>query len=257
MGKKQSLRKKLLLKRASQREEDLLAKSKDIEEKLFSLKEFKSAESVMFYLAKKDEVRTEEMIQKAFETGKKVIVPSLGLSDESAERGRGIIPSLLLDPFENSFPAGSDYKDRLEKGMFGILEPKAGCIRIFPVEEIDIVLVPGVAFDENGGRLGFGGGFYDEFLGRLSPKTKGLQENKIDQLPEAVLERGPVTGLVPRERKMSPKCWGLAFEFQIVDNRLPLTDKDMPVEKVITEKRIINCIPRTPCHCEERSDEAI
>ncbi len=165
----------------------------------------------MFYLAKKDEVRTEGMIRKAFKVGKKVIVPSLRpSSDESAERSmstpiaptpfnkgdRGITPSLLLD-----------YETELEEGMFGILEPRTGCIRPFPIEEIDIVLVPGIAFDESGGRIGFGGGFYDEFLAKLPSETKR---------------------------------WALAFEFQIVE-KIPLTDKDVPVESIITEKRVIDC----------------
>lgn len=150
----------------------------------------------MFYLAKKDEVRTEGMIRKAFKVGKKVIVPSLRPSDESAEGGRRITPSLLLD-----------YETELEEGIFGILEPKIEFIRPFPIEEIDIVLVPGVAFGEAGGRIGFGGGFYDEFLGKLPLETKR---------------------------------WALAFEFQIV-GRLPLTNKDVPVERIITEKRVIDC----------------
>ena len=187
----------MLLKRRSQRKEDLLKKSKDIEERLFSLNEFKEAESVMFYLAKKDEVRTEGMIGKAFKVGKKVIVPSLRpSSDEGAKGGRGITPSLLLD-----------YETELEEGIFGILEPKIEFIRPFPVEEIHIVVVPGVAFDESGGRIGFGGGFYDEFLGRLPSETKR---------------------------------WALAFEFQIV-KKLPLTDKDVPVQRIMTEERLINC----------------
>ena len=186
---KEVLRKKLLLKRAEQREENILAKSKSIENRLFSLKEFQKADTVMFYIAKEDEVRTEDMIERAFGMGKKVVVPSLRF-----EKAR-ISPSLLLD-----------YESELEKGMLGILEPKVECIRIFPVEEIDVVLVPGVAFDENGGRIGFGGGFYDGFLGRLDPGTMR---------------------------------WGLAFEFQVL-GKLPLTHNDVPVEMVITEKRIID-----------------
>ena len=205
---KEILRKELLLKRRSQRQEEILKKSRDIQKRLFSIEEFKEAESVMFYLAKKDEVRTEEMINKAFEIGKKVIVPSLRLNESGLFQHckHRISPSLLLDPFRNSFLTGHDYESELEEGMFGILEPKAECIRVFPIEEIDIVLVPGIAFDETGGRIGFGGGFYDEFLAKLPSETKR---------------------------------WALAFEFQIVE-KLPLTDKDEPVERIITEKRLIN-----------------
>jgi len=187
---KEVLRRKLLLRRARQREKDILAGSKSIEEKLFSLEEFVSADAIMFYVAKKEEVRTQDMIYSALEAGKNVVVPSLRLDKTR------ISPSLLLD-----------YENELEEGMFGIPEPKAECIRLFPVEEIDIVLVPGVVFDKGGGRIGFGGGFYDEFLGSL-PAGTGR--------------------------------WGLAFEFQVVE-KVPLTDRDVPVERIITEERVINC----------------
>jgi len=187
---KEVLRRKLLLRRARQREKDILAGSKSIEEKLFSLEEFVSADAIMFYVAKKEEVRTQDMIYSALEAGKNVVVPSLRLDKTR------ISPSLLLD-----------YENELEEGMFGIPEPKAECIRLFPIEEIDIVLVPGVVFDKGGGRIGFGGGFYDEFLGSL-PGGTGR--------------------------------WGLAFEFQVVE-KVPLTDRDVPVERIITEERVINC----------------
>ena len=200
----------MLLKRRSQREEEILAKSRDIEEKIFSLEEFEDAGPVMFYLAKNDEVRTEGMVRKAFETGKKIIVPSLRPIPPApfikgnlnppyspfSKGGRGIIPSLLLD-----------YENEIEEGMFGIMEPKVEFIRTFPIEEIDIVLVPGIAFDESGGRIGFGGGFYDEFLAKLPSETKR---------------------------------WGLAFEFQILE-KLPLTERDVSVERIITEERVISC----------------
>ncbi len=206
----------MLLKRRSQREEEILAKSRDIEEKIFSLEEFEAAGPVMFYLAKDDEVRTEGMVRKAFETGKKIIVPSLrpipptpfnkenlnppcspfNKGGWGIKGGKEIIPSLLLD-----------YENEIEEGMFGIMEPKVEFIRTFPIEEIDIVLVPGIAFDESGGRIGFGGGFYDEFLAKLPSETKR---------------------------------WGLAFEFQILE-KLPLTERDVSVGRIITEERVISC----------------
>lgn len=142
----------------------------------------------MFYVAKRDEVRTEDMIRRLLKTSKQVIVPSLLLDKNK------IMPSILFD-----------YDADLEEGTFGIMEPKLACIRKFPVENIDLVLVPGVAFDKAGGRLGFGGGFYDRFLNELSPNAK---------------------------------CWGLAFEFQLIE-KLPLTEKDVPMQKIITEKRIV------------------
>ncbi len=145
---------------------------------------------MMFYVSMKEEVRTQEMIRRSLEMGKQVVVPSL-----KPDRKR-ITPSLLID-----------YESDLERGVFGIPEPRAECVRSLPVGNIEIVLVPGVVFDVCGGRLGFGGGYYDEFLAGLSSGT---------------------------ER------WGLAFEFQVVE-KLPLTDRDVPVEKIITEERVIDC----------------
>ncbi len=192
--KKQAIRRELLLRRARQGENDILGKSNRIEKRLFSLAAFREAKCVMFYVSVKKEVRTREMIRRSLDMGKQVVVPSL------KPDGRRITPSLLVD-----------YESDLEEGVFGIPEPREECVRSLPVEDIEIVLVPGVAFDVCGGRLGFGGGYYDEFLAGLSSGT---------------------------ER------WGLAFEFQVIE-KLPLTDRDVPVGKIITEESIIDC--NKPC----------
>lgn len=74
--------------------------------------------------------------------------------------------------------------------------------------EIDLVVVSGVAFDQKGNRLGYGGGFYDRFLRRLKPGTTMV---------------------------------GLAFELQIKEEVYP-EDHDYPIDWVITENRIVKCI---------------
>ena len=105
--RKKVLRKELILRRAEQESKEQRVKSKEIERKLFSLNEFKKAESVMFYVSGKDEVMTESMIERAIAAGKRVIVPSLRETPED------ITPSLLLD-----------YENDLEKGMFGFWSQK-------------------------------------------------------------------------------------------------------------------------------------
>lgn len=94
-----------------------------------------------------------------------------------------------------------DLKRDLVKGNYDILEPRKKASR---PKKIDLVITPGIAFDANGHRLGRGKAYYDRFLERL---------------------------------KNIPKI-GLAFDFQIVD-KLPVDNHDIPVDKVITEKRII------------------
>ena len=93
-----------------------------------------------------------------------------------------------------------DWND-LEPGSYGILEPKKDKIIEMLIESIDIIIVPGVGFDELGCRLGHGAGYYDNLL------KKSINATHI----------------------------GLAFEFQIVE-KVPIESHDLPVDIIITEK---------------------
>jgi len=94
----------------------------------------------------------------------------------------------------------------LESGSYGILEPRKEQIKEISIDKVDLVIVPGVGFDKRGYRIGHGKGYYD-----------GLLRNSKNVLHI-----------------------GLAFELQIAD-RIPTEDHDLPVHKIITEKRIIEC----------------
>jgi len=183
---KEKLRREILAERGKLSEEAVTEKSRKIKENLFGLPEFEKAKMVMFYVAKGKEVRTEEMIKESIKTGKTVVVPVSKVEE------RDLIPSLLLDYGE------------LVPGTYGILEPREECRRPVPPEKLELIVVPGVAFDRQGNRLGFGRGFYDNFLGK-------------------------VPSHVP--------CLSLAFELQIVEE-LPFTEKDVPVDGVVTEEDI-------------------
>ncbi|MCM8760536.1 MAG: 5-formyltetrahydrofolate cyclo-ligase [Candidatus Omnitrophica bacterium] len=159
------------------------AKSDIIKNKLFNEEEFKKAKVVMFYVSLKDEVNTISMIDETIKMGKKVCVPVILKEDKRLVAG--------------------EIKDRekdLERQHFGIYQPKAGHVREVPLDDIDLVVVPGVAFDRNNVRLGRGHGYYDRFLCGLPEKTKTI---------------------------------GLAFDFQVVEH-LPKDSHDIPVSKIIT-----------------------
>lgn len=158
-------------------------KSDIIKIKLFNEEEFKKAETVMFYVSLKDEVNTLSMIDEAVKTGKRVCVP-------------------VILKEEKRLIAG-EIKDRsmdLECQHFGIYQPREGHVKEVPLEDIDLVIVPGVAFDKNNVRLGRGHGYYDRFLSGIPDSTKTI---------------------------------GLAFDFQVVEN-LPRDSHDVPVWKTIT-----------------------
>lgn len=158
-------------------------KSDIIKNKLFNEGVFKKANIVMFYVSLKDEVNTLTMIDEAVETGKRVCVPVIIKEDKRLIAGEI-----------------KDRKKDLEKQHFGIYQPKAGKVKEVPLEDIDLVVVPGVAFDTENMRLGRGHGYYDRFLCSLSASTRTI---------------------------------GLAFDFQVVEN-LPKDSHDIPVWKTIT-----------------------
>ena len=183
---KNSIRKDALKKRRALSDREVREKSLLIKERLFELKEFKKAGLIMFYASFRNEVRTEEMIEEAMALGKKIAFP---VTTPEKEMRAYLVFNLKKD---------------LCPGAFGILEPKAISDREVHIKEIDMIIVPGVAFDRRGGRIGFGQGFYDRFLRSISPR---------------------------------PFCAGLGFEMQVLES-LPLSIHDERLDAVITEKRV-------------------
>ncbi|MFA0753197.1 MAG: hypothetical protein IMHGJWDQ_000968 [Candidatus Fervidibacter sp.] len=121
------------------------------------------------------------------------------------QRGLPIaLPRTLPQEKRLEFRCVSRLEMDLQPGAFGILEPKRSCPLVLP-EELDLLVVPGRAFDECGNRLGRGLGYYDRFLKLLPPRTLKI---------------------------------ALAFECQIVQ-RIPTKPNDVPMDVVITEQRIL------------------
>jgi 5-formyltetrahydrofolate cyclo-ligase len=176
---KEQIRSKIIFRLKTQKEEDRDRKSRKIREKLFRAQVFQKAKVVMFYIAFDGEVRTEEMIEEAKKTGKIVAVPV-------CKKDRITLRPVILD--DNA---------QLRKGPYGIYEPAIE--RFIRLKDLDLVIVPGVAFDKKGNRLGRGKGYYDRFLKGLAKDTVSL---------------------------------GLAFDFQILPS-IPAAAHDVSVSKVI------------------------
>jgi 5-formyltetrahydrofolate cyclo-ligase len=114
----------------------------------------------------------------------------------------------LSDPALARFSGRFPDLAQLTPGAFGILEPPAGC-REVPVEEIEVLLVPGLAFDSTGRRLGYGGGYYDEVAARLRAAGKGF-------------------------------LLGVGFDFQLIET-CPAGPADVAIDCVVTEARVVRC----------------
>ncbi|HHW02390.1 MAG TPA: 5-formyltetrahydrofolate cyclo-ligase [Thermoanaerobacterales bacterium] len=183
MNCKKQLRKIFIENRLKLDEKDIMEKSAKIMSKLFSIKEYRQAKTIMFYVDARNEVKTKYAIKKALAEGKRVLVPKV-------KKGSGLL----------AVEIGS--LEELSPGTFGILEPEGE--EGIPPEEIDLVVVPGVAFDRRGNRIGYGAGFYDGFLPKLGPGVKKV---------------------------------AVAFEMQMAES-LPAEEHDIKIDMIITENGI-------------------
>lgn len=127
--------------------------------RVLELKEYQEAKVVFCFIGTADEIDTKMILARAWNDGKKVAVPKC--------RGKG-----LMDAYQvNSF-------SEVAEGAYGILEPKEGCGMVLP-EEIDFAVLPCVACDREGFRLGHGGGYYDRYLEGAKFRTAVVCREKL------------------------------------------------------------------------------
>lgn len=180
---KEAIRRTVLAKAIELSTSERKERSSKIMTELFSSTEFKNARTIMSYVSKRDEVDTSEVIKASLKMSKEILVP-VTIPEE-----RKLVPSRLID-----------FDKDLALGPYGILQPTPESIRPVSPDQIDLVIVPGVAFDKFGNRLGRGAGYYDRFLAGVPKK-------------------------IPRI--------GLAFDFQVLPV-LPKDCHDLPVDKVLS-----------------------
>ena len=186
--KKEELRKNILQKRQKLTADFLTKNSQKIIAQVLDLPEYQESQVVASYVNIKGEVMTRNFINKSLQAGKKVVVPII----LDIQGQKNIALSQIFSPEE----------DLAERTM-GILEPKPDKIRIIVPEEVDFLLIPGLAFDYHGNRLGFGAGYYDRLLLKI----------RNDSYTAAI-----------------------AFDFQLFNN-IPTDDQDQQIKYLITEKR--------------------
>ena len=143
---KEAIRSLIRKKRNAMHESEVLEKSRRIKAYLFSTQEFQEARTILFYVSYDNEVNTHEMIQESLRMKKHIAVP---VSDVETQT---IICSTLVK------------WDDLSVGTYNILEPRKDFIEQIAPKSIDLILLPGIAFDSEGNRIGHGKGYYDRLL---------------------------------------------------------------------------------------------
>ena len=167
-------------------QEEVISKSKIVTEKLLNSEWFKNSNTIMSYISIKNEIDLQEINETIIKLGKTLVLPVIDNNGENMK-------SVKVDTLEN-----------LKEKKFGVMEPDFG--EEIKYNEIDLVIVPGVAFDINGNRIGFGKGYYDRFLRGYNGKTIVL-----------------------------------AYDFQVLES-IETEEHDEKVEEIITELRDIKIV---------------
>jgi len=181
---KKSLRKIMKERLAALSDKEIKEKSEEITDRLFMSDEWKQAKTIGITISRPREVDTKRIIEKAWKFGKKVAVPKCYPEDKT-----------MVFRLINSF-------SQLENVYYNLFEPIEKDTEEINKNDIDLIIVPGLAFSERGERLGFGGGYYDRFL---------MDYNN--------------------------KFLSLAFDIQII-SMIPMDKHDIIIPKIITESHV-------------------
>lgn len=181
---KSTLRLAFKARRQAMLAEECASRAQALVEHIKGLDSYKNAQSIMAYLAMPKEANLDALIEDALALGKAVYVP------------------VCIDK-THMIAAKLASLEAIDRGVLNIRIPKAGYETI-DAQALDIILVPGVAFDETGGRLGMGAGYYDRFLASVP----------------------------------SNKCIGVGWDTQVSDELLPMESYDKRLGGLITDCRI-------------------
>lgn len=181
---KETLRREMLAERRALSFDDVNRMSAMLTEQIEQLPEYRKAHRIMAFLAMKGESNLDELIAHALSEGKEVYVP-VCLPERQMEAGR--LTSM----------------DHFEKGPLGLRNIPAG-YEVCRPEDLDLVLVPGIACDREGHRLGMGAGYYDRYLEHI-----------------------------PFHKRVIT-----IWDFQVLP-KVPADEWDLPMSAIVTDKQII------------------
>jgi 5-formyltetrahydrofolate cyclo-ligase len=185
---KSQIREEIAEKFAALSANEIAEKTKAIENRLFDFANFLESKITLLYVNNKHEVLTANILKRAYIYNKIVVLPVY--NTENFEMGLKKVDNLEKD---------------LNPGPRDILQPDESRCKVVPIDKIDIAIIPAVALDEKGGRIGSGKGYYDRLIPRLAITTRKV---------------------------------ALAFEEQIIP-QVPIESHDKHVDIIITENRVI------------------
>jgi len=185
---KTQIREEIAEKFAALTANEIAEKTKAIENRLFDFANFLESKIALLYVNNEHEVLTGNILKRAFSYNKIVVLPVYNTEN-----------------FEMELKKVDNLEKDLNPGPRDILQPDESRCKVVPIDKIDIAIIPAVALDEKGGRIGSGKGYYDRLIPRLAITTRKV---------------------------------ALAFEEQIIP-QVPIESHDKHVDIIITENRVI------------------
>ncbi|MFF2533698.1 5-formyltetrahydrofolate cyclo-ligase [Brevibacillus sp. NPDC058079] len=185
---KKQLRSHILERRKSMSAREREQLSREVCDQLLSHERLADAKAIMAFHPFGDELDILPFLHEVKKRGQDIWLPLTNVAE------RRLIPYRYTGPH------------MLKQGVYGIWEPDPALAEVADVSHLDAILVPGVAFDSKGGRMGYGGGYYDRFLATL---------------------------------KKLPFLVGVGFSIQVVEH-VPLESHDVLLDEVVTEKGLLH-----------------
>ena len=185
---KNQIREEIAEKFAALSANEIAEKTKAIENRLFDFANFLESKITLLYVNNEHEVLTGNILKRAYIYNKIVVLPVYNTEN-----------------FEMELKKVDNLEKDLNPGPRDILQPDESRCKVVPIDKIDIAIIPAVALDEKGGRIGSGKGYYDRLIPRLAITTRKV---------------------------------ALAFEEQIIP-QVPIESHDKHVDIIITENRVI------------------
>ena len=185
---KSQIREEIAEKFAALSANEIAEKTKAIENRLFDFANFLESKITLLYVNNEHEVLTKNILKRAYSYNKIVVLPVYNTEN-----------------FEMELKKVDNLEKDLNPGPRDILQPDESRCKVVPIDKIDIAIIPAVALDEKGGRIGSGKGYYDRLIPRLAITTRKV---------------------------------ALAFEEQIIP-QVPIESHDKHVDIIITENRVI------------------
>lgn len=186
--KKREIRREVSERLAALTTDEISKRYEAIETRLFGFANFLESRIIFLYYGRKGEVSSQKILKRCLQSNKIVVLPAL-------DPARHRMKLLKVDNL------GKD----LIPGPAGIPQPDPTRCKLVPIDRVDIAILPGIAFDEKGGRVGTGEGYYDRLIPRLPATTRKV---------------------------------ALSLEAQILP-QVPMESHDRHVDIIITENRVI------------------